>query len=225
MENQLILKAKLDNQVKNRIIEENIPLVIHIISNVLGKYVCTYNSNEYSIGLIALDEAIEKYDSSKGSFSTFASMIIRNRVIDEMRKEEKNKNLISIDEYTYTHPIEFQGPDIFLKEEIEYVSKELEKFNISFEDLVEDSPKHYDTRIRCYDVSEKSSKDENIVTLLYKKLKLPISEMINKFRETKRFLYNNKSYITCLIIILYRDLEIIRNWIIGTLRNDENGSI
>lgn len=224
MDNQLIIEAKHNEILKNQIIEEHIPLVIHTISKALGRYVCTYNSMEYSIGLLALDEAINKYEPKKGSFSNFASMIIRNRVIDEIRKEKQD--IISLDEYSYTHPhsieFQFQGPDIDLKEEIELISKELEKFNIYFEDLVDESPKHYDTRIRCLNVSDKSSKDDKIITQLYKRFKLPVKEIIIKFKETKRFLYSNKSYITCLIIILYKDFESIKNWVISTLRTDQH---
>jgi RNA polymerase sigma factor len=222
MNSQLIVESQTDNELKNEIIEKHIPLVIHTVSNVLGRYVCTYNSTEYSVGLLALDEAINKYNPDKGSFSNFATLIIRNRVIDEIRKE-KNHNTISLEDYN--QPIEYESPNYDLKEEIEDISKELQIFNISFEDLVESSPKHYDTRNRCMVVSEKSSKDENIIKLLYKRLKLPVKEIINKFRETKRFLYSNKSYITCLIIIFYKDFENIKNWVIGTIKDDQNGTI
>ncbi|MCT4544780.1 MAG: hypothetical protein N4A63_14680 [Vallitalea sp.] len=222
MDSQLIIEAQKNIELKNEIIEKHIPLVIHTVSNVLGRYVCTYNSYEYSVGLLALDEAIDKYNSDKGSFSNFAIMIIRNRVIDEIRKEKKH-NTISLEDYK--QPIECESPDYDLKEEIEDITKELSIFRISFEDLVDSSPKHYDTRSRCIVVSEKSSKDEGIIKLLYKKLKLPVKEIINKFNETKRFLYNNKSYITCLIIIFYKDFDIMKNWVIGTLKDDQNGII
>ncbi|PKM95194.1 MAG: hypothetical protein CVU84_05765 [Firmicutes bacterium HGW-Firmicutes-1] len=222
MDIEIIISAQKDQTIKNQVIEAHIPLVIHTLSNILGRYICTENSNEYSTGLIALDEAINKYNPDKGSFSNFATLVIRNRVIDEMRKENQ-LNVVSIDDYQDI--IEVRSSDLELKEEIEEMSIELEKFSICFEDLVEASPNHYDTRARCFRISEQSSEDEPIVKLMYKQYNLPVKEMIIKFLETKRFLYRNKSYITCLIIIFYKNFEAIKYWVQGTLRDDQHENI
>lgn len=221
MKQKLIIDAQKDPKLKNEIIEMHIPLVIHTISNVLNKYIC-FEDNEYSIGLLALNEAIDKYNPDKGSFSNFAIMIIKNRIIDEIRKENR-WDVIPLQDHQENNKVYI--PDTDLKEEIDEISRELERFSISFEDLANSSPKHYDTKLRCFNVSEKSSQDEGIVNLLYKKLKLPIKEIINKFKETKRFLYKNKAYITCLIIVFYKNFENIKYWVQGTVRNDSHESL
>lgn len=221
MKQKLIIDAQKDPKLKNEIIEMHIPLVIHTISNVLNKYIC-FEDNEYSIGLLALNEAIDKYNPDKGSFSNFAIMIIKNRIIDEIRKENR-WDVIPLQDHQENNKVYI--PDTDLKEEIDEISRELERFSISFEDLANSSPKHYDTKLRCFNVSEKSSQDEGIVNLLYKKLKLPIKEIINKFKETKRFLYKNKAYITCLIIVFYKNFEKIKYWVQGTVRNDSHESL
>lgn len=221
MEHKLIIQAQKDPKLKNDVIEMHIPLVIHTLSNVMGRYI-TIEDNEYSIGLLALNEAIDKYKPEKGSFSNFATLIIKNRVIDELRKENKLE-IIPLEEHHEN--IEVHLPDMDLKEEIESISVELKKFCITFEDLVESSPSHYDTRIRCAKVSKKSSSDEGVMILMYKHFKLPIKEIMMKFLETKRFLYNNKAYITCLVLVFYKNYESIKYWVHGTIRDDMNESV
>ncbi len=221
MDNDKILMAKEDIQLKNDVIIEHIPLVIHTISTTMGKYITT-DSPEYSVGLLALNEAIDKYNPEKSAFSTFATMIIKNRVIDEIRREKK-WDMAPIEDHENS-AIEHM-PDFDLKEEIEEISNELEKFGITFEDLAESSPSHYDTRKRCIDVSEKTSQDEKVMGVMYRKLKLPVKELMEKFLETKRFIYGNKEYITCLVIVFYKNFDNIKYWVQSTVRDDYNESL
>ncbi|WP_157950908.1 sigma-70 family RNA polymerase sigma factor [Peribacillus acanthi] len=69
------------------ILVENCSPIINSIIQSLGIY---KNKDEYfQIGLIALWEATEKYDSSKGGFTTFAYSIIRGRILNHLRKEHR----------------------------------------------------------------------------------------------------------------------------------------
>ncbi len=44
---------------------------------------------ELSIALMAFNEAIDGYDTSKGSFLSFAKLVINRRLIDYLRKKTK----------------------------------------------------------------------------------------------------------------------------------------
>ncbi|KNY29917.1 sigma factor [Pseudobacteroides cellulosolvens] len=63
-----------DKQLREKFIRDYIPFIIKIISSFYSKKLFDVeNRDEYSIGLIAFDEAIEKYDTSKNkSFLSFA---------------------------------------------------------------------------------------------------------------------------------------------------------
>ena len=52
-------------------IEEHIPFIISCISKFTGRYVSIENDDEYSIGMIAFVEAIEKYKEKKEIFMLF----------------------------------------------------------------------------------------------------------------------------------------------------------
>ena len=47
---------------RNDFIEQSMPFIIKTTSSFLGRYVCTDNDEEFSIALIAFNEAIEKYN-------------------------------------------------------------------------------------------------------------------------------------------------------------------
>ncbi|WP_305217061.1 sigma factor, partial [Klebsiella pneumoniae] len=64
------------------------PLVIKIASGLTGRYMQVGRDEEISVGLLALNEAIDRYDPDKGaSFISFASMVISNRLRDYLRSQ------------------------------------------------------------------------------------------------------------------------------------------
>ncbi|WP_231563803.1 sigma factor [Anoxybacillus sp. KU2-6(11)] len=64
--------------------------------------------DEYmQIGLIALWEAYERYDETKGSFCTFAFKMIRWRIVSQLRKETKNVYVPLPEEYVLKEDVDF----------------------------------------------------------------------------------------------------------------------
>ena len=78
-----------DLEERNKLIEDYIPFIIKTVSKQLNRYIETENSDEFSIGLIAFNEAIEKYNSDKGIFLKFAELVISNRIKDNLRKKHQ----------------------------------------------------------------------------------------------------------------------------------------
>lgn len=79
-----------DKQEREKIIEEYIPFIMKTVSTVTNKYIESENSEEYSVGLEAFNEAINKYDSKSGNFISFAKIVISSRTKDYLRKTKKN---------------------------------------------------------------------------------------------------------------------------------------
>ena len=80
-----VLLAQKDGNFRNDIIKEYNNFILSCAKKTVGGYVSDQD-DEMSVAMIAFDEAITKYDSSKGSFINFAGIIIKNRLIDFMRK-------------------------------------------------------------------------------------------------------------------------------------------
>lgn len=230
LEKRLQITKDYENQYeRNNLIQDYIPFIIRVVSNQLNRYIETENSDEFSIGLIAFNEAIDKYDATKGNFLSFAELVIRNRVRDLCRKKLKEQREISLEGYQEGFPDNFHEPyeeidtdSISLKEEIKRYEAELIKFNISFEDLVRETPKHSDTRQNAVNLSEQISKDQPIVDEMYAKRRLPISKIALKFRTTLKIIKRSKKFIISTVVIFTGSFSQLKIWVKNSTQGEKN---
>lgn len=221
------IKCGNDLVERNYLIQDYIPFIIRVISNQLNRYIETENSDEFSIGLIAFNEAIDKYDPSKGSFLSFAELVIRNRVKDLYRKRQKEQKEISLEECLDNSPgfpelrEEIDDDSICLRDEIKQYEAELAKFNISFEDLVEETPKHADTRSNAVDLSERISQDKPIVEEMYIKKRLPLSKVVLKFKTTLKVVKRSRKFIISMVVIFTSNFSQLKIWVKNSLQQGE----
>ena len=82
----LVSFNKAPTMDRNDFIEQSMPFIIKTTSSFLGRYVCTDNDEEFSIALIAFNEAIEKYNEDRGNFWAFAKLVIESRLKNNLRK-------------------------------------------------------------------------------------------------------------------------------------------
>ena len=205
----------------NEIIEEHIPFIIRTISHLTGRYVTIGNDDEYSIALLAFEQAIHDFDAEKGSFLSFARLVIESRLINYFKsKTVKNDNkTVSLDElYENGHDFsknEYHS-DEDLKEEISIYCKELSIFGLDLEKMADVSPKHRDTRRNAIYAAEIASTDEEIVNKLYQKKKLPIRKVsiISNFSE--KVIKRSKLFILGTMLIFIKDLNCLIQWIVET---------
>lgn len=82
-----------DTALNNELIESYKPFIAKTVSSVCKRYIHE-SDDEFSIGLIAFNEAIQKYSPDKGSsLISFSEVLIKRRVIDYIRKQSKFQNL------------------------------------------------------------------------------------------------------------------------------------
>lgn len=209
-------------QATEEFIEKHIPFIISCISKFTGRYVSIENDDEYSIGMIAFVEAIEKYREEKGDFYAFSRLVIESRLKNFFEKENKNSKNKSIEDYKE------RGIDVletlekyddedtnreFTIKEINKLKEEIEEFGFGFEELVNEAPKHKDTRNKAIDISEKSSKEKDITDFMFMKKRLPIKKMSDKFEVSEKIIRKSKLFIITVIIILFRGYRNLKLWI------------
>ncbi|EMT46180.1 sigma-70 family RNA polymerase sigma factor [Anoxybacillus flavithermus] len=87
------------------VVEQYRPLISYIIRKL---HIRRHVIDEYmQIGLIALWEAYERYDETKGSFHSFAFKMIRWRIVSQLRKETKNVAIPLLDEQMLKEDVDF----------------------------------------------------------------------------------------------------------------------
>lgn len=231
LEEKVIHIQKGDHTLQNELIEAYKPFIAKSVSSVCKRYIHEAD-DEFSIGLIAFDEAIQKYNSDKGSsMLSFADVIIKRRVIDYIRTQSKHKNLsfeidevmeedntqslieakVSIDAYQKEKDTEKR------RNEIIHFSHVLKDYEMSFEDLVKQSPKHADARLNAMRVASTLVSDASLQQFLIEKKKLPIKQLEETVQVSRKTIERNRKYIIAIALILLGDYVYLRDYIKGVL--------
>lgn len=218
MENEKIIEP----QATEEFIEKHIPFIISCISKFTGRYVSIENDDEYSIGMMAFVEAIEKYKESRGDFYAFSRLVIESRLKNFFEKENKHIKNKSIEDYKergtdLVDNLEDHDKDDLNREftinEIKKLKEEIYDFGFGFEELVNEAPKHKDTREKAIDISEKSSREKDITDFMFVKKRLPIKNMSDRFDVSEKVIRKSKLFIITVIIILFRGYRNLKLWI------------
>ncbi len=201
------------------LIQQHIPFIIRMVSSATGRYVSVEHDDAYSIGLSAFAEAVERFDGERGEFLSFAGLVIRSRVITyEKQESSRQKALVSLEamEENGEVPEAPQRENRELAEEILQYRAELKKFGMTLEDMVEQSPKHRDTRQRAVDAAQTAGEDSETVKMTYAKKKLPIRQVSRLSGLSEKAVKTSKVFILGTMLVFVRKLSGLMSWIRGT---------
>lgn len=212
---------KGDTEEREKMIEEYIPFIIKTVSDQLNRYIEAENSEELSIAIEAFNEAIDKYEKDRGNFISFAQLVIKNRIIDDLRKKNKHKKAIPISQFEEEDKDQLQKyfsiedftKNFTLRAEIKEFEKKLNNFQIGFSDLVEEAPKHIDTRANAIRVAKYIADDEGLKEELFRKKRLPSKKLIDGLGTSLKILKRSRKFIIATVIILEGDFEKLKSYI------------
>lgn len=215
---RLIKIKEGSKEERDTLIQDYIPFIIKTISKTTNRYVESENSEEYSVGLEAFNEAIDKYNSSRGSFMSFATLVIRSRVIDYLRKQhEQNKEYMAEEEIYGKAEEEYHTEDIgdliALRIEIKEFENKLKEFGISFCDLVKESPKHRDTRMNALKIARHVFSASILKEELKNKRRLPTAKLIKELGVSKKLLNRSRTFIIAAVLILDSNMDSLKGYI------------
>lgn len=209
---------KGDALLRNNFIKAYQPFILNKIVATTGRYVEKENDDEFTIGLLAFNEAIDSFDTEKGSFLSFASLKIKQRIYDHLRKELKRKDDISID--TEEAKKLKSNDQLDLKLEMTMFKKKLSYFGITMDQLVDKSPKHKSTKSEVTQLAYKVSKHHHLRSKLYKNKRLPLSEVSLAFSASLKSVKSFKGFIVAVVVICHEQLETIKSYL--QLEGEEN---
>jgi RNA polymerase sigma factor len=228
--NGILAEIKSGNtELKEKFIGDYKPFVIKAVFNCTGRRVEIENSEEYSIGLLAFNEAIDSFDFSKNkNFFGFSEQVIKRRLIDYVRKNTETKNKV----FPFTYFSDEQNNDfeeryltsdstnefnnIEVKEDILIFKDKLKMYGISFRDLLTCAPKHKDSRVLCIKIAKVIAEDERILDKLEKTKTLPIQEILKVVHVYRGTLEKNRKFVIALCLIMTSGLEVLNGYISQT---------
>lgn len=216
LEARAVLAAQ-DEELKNELISEYQNFILSSASKVLKRGI-TVSDDEFMIAMLAFNEAIDSYDRSRGEFISFASMVIRSRIIDSLRRGSKHTAIpfSSLENENDDRAIiEFAAPQTEngdIKWEIEALTDELKLFDISFFELAGLTPKSRKTKRLCYDAIKYITDNSKLVDIILKKHILPIKEITDNIKSNRKTLERHRKYIITAVIVLTQDYPAIAGY-------------
>jgi RNA polymerase sigma factor len=216
---QLILRIQQgDIRLRNQFITDYQPYVAKMTSRFCKRYIDPSRDDEFSIALLAFNEAINQFSAEMGrSFFGFAETVVRRRLIDYVRKEKRFAGQIPYssfdaedEEENVVNPIEVHQAieqyehDKVAEErrnEIAELNMMLSQFGISFMDLVEASPKHTDSREALFDIARLLAGSRTMMTTLVQKKILPIKDLLDVVQVSRKTLERNRKFIIAIALI------------------------
>lgn len=218
-----------DILLRNKFIDDYKPFILKCVSQLVGKKSNLVQSDEYSIALIAFNEAIESYNLDKKTmFVSFSKQVIKRRLIDYLRSTKKNnitvpfsyfsdnESSIFEEKYLYDGSSDYSS-EFDTKEEIRNFELKIYEYKMTIEDLIDCSPKHRDTRILCLNVARIITENDTLYQLFMKKKILPYKELTEHVNQCRRTLEKNRKFIIAMIFVLKSDLDILKRYIYDTI--------
>lgn len=202
---------------RERMLEEYRSFILKTASGVLHRYV-TQSDDAWSIALIAFWEAAGNYREEKGGFQSYAQLVIRRRLIDDLRRQSRYACEIDVAPEIFSgDPEENSSPSPILKaqraspqeeriqEEIGDVSQRLREYGFSFDDLVEQSPKAYKTKQACAAVSAYLLKSPLLIGQMRRCHHLPVKALALGAGVPAKCIDRHRNYIIAVVEILDGD--------------------
>ena len=94
---QQVYEAKKDVQAADQLIRTYMPFIRAETAKFLKRPPVEGHDDELSIAMIAFHEAINGYSGARGAFLKYAAMLVRSRLIDYSRREQRHSRVISLD--------------------------------------------------------------------------------------------------------------------------------
>ncbi len=227
--NETVMEIQRGNvRLENDLIEQYIPFIRKTTAKVCKRYINTSEDDEYSIALIAFNEAIHQYSPDKGSsFLSFASLVIRRRVIDFIRQEQRRKTPLSIDyqddeneNMENVAEIHASFQDYYEKQEREYrreeilhLNEQLKAFKISLSDVAKQCPKHQDARENMVQIAKTVVDHDLLRTTLITKKRLPIKELTKHISMSRKTIERNRKYIIAVSLVLMEEYRYLKDYL------------
>lgn len=214
---------------RDRLLREYTPFVVKVASRAAGRYLRPGVDEEISVALMAFNEAIDSFQTHRGSFLSFAETVIRRRLVDHFRRnkarsqevvltdldvedeegEVKNAVLDRVAESAWALAEQAEAR----RQEISEFQAILARFGMSLGDLVKNCPKHRDARARATEVARQIVDDRELARHLLERRELPLKRLEQKPGIHRKMVERHRRYIVAVCLVLLHDLPYLQEYV------------
>lgn len=227
----LVYQAKEDNAAADELIAMYMPFIKSETAKFL-KRPPDPSDDELSIAMFAFYESIRNYSRTRGAFLKFAALQIKNRLIDNYRRERRNKGVISLDTAAAddddTERIEtlrdehdaYEEQEVreATKQEIEELSGQMEDFGVSMRDVADNSPRQQRTLESCQKAVHYARNHPDILEEFLRTKRVPLAKLAEGAAVERKSLERHRRYLVAVLLICTNGYEILRGHIMQVLQ-------
>ncbi|MGI6161502.1 MAG: sigma factor [Christensenellales bacterium] len=231
-----VYAAKGNSLAADKLIYDYLPFIKAEASKATGKIIRD-SDDELNIAMLAFHEAVEGYSQLRGAFLKYAAVIMRRKIIDYFRTQQRHAGQISLDtplnndsDDTLKDVIASSADDYgerhtraATKEEIEELAAQMKDFDISLTDIADNCPKQDRTLAACKKALAYAKENPFIIDELKRTKKLPITKLASGSGTQRKTLERHRKYIVALLLIFSNGYEIIRGHLRQVLQTREGG--
>ena len=228
---QRIQEAKTSELALNELVASHKQWILRVTAETVRRYV-TDSDDEWSAALSGFVEAVRSYDEGKGSFLTFAAVVIRRRVQDYLRSQRKYGNEtdvtpaafgeglseeesagvnLQVQQKMAEESLQAEREDLAVRtrDEIAGMQATLQNYAFSFFDLADCSPRADKTRQSCALAVKALLARPDLFAQLRKTRVLPMRELTAESGVGRKILDRHRRYIIAAAEILSGDYPIL----------------
>lgn len=227
----LVQRARTgDEEARAELLEAYSPFVLRVASQTAKRYIHRDHDDEYSIAMLAMNEALDRFDPDKNaSFLNFAETVVKRRLIDYFRSQRSNQpvslwsefdvqddednvvNYAEVESAVAAHAKVVEQRD--RQDEIAQYASELVDFGLSFGDLVELAPKHADARANAMEVARLIAAEADLKSFVFRKKALPLKDIEERVSVSRKTLERQRKYIIAIVVLLSGDYQYLQEYV------------
>ncbi len=227
--------ARDDERALETFIEKSGQFILFQAFKAVHHFVST-SDDEWSVALIAFNEAIRTWDEEKGPFKPFASLVIKRRLVDHLQSEKRHAAEVSVEPYALNGDYEEDEDSVNSRvrqttyevagyadegstpgtsataDEIEAVQQLLQPYGFSFYDLTACSPKAEKTKNSCAKAVRGILASEELAASMRKDRALPMKKLTELTGIDRKILERHRRYIIAAAEILSGDFPVMASY-------------
>lgn len=218
-----VFAAKEDSAAADQLIRTYVPFIRSEATRFMTR-LCTEQDDEYSISMMAFYEAVMGYEKTRGAFLNYAATVIRSRLIDHSRREQRHRGHLSLHEENGEEDDRVlmdtiaDSRDYFeeaahreaTRQEIEELAVVLSRFGITFDDVADNCPRQERTQQTCAKAIHYARENPHLLEELLRSRRLPMNALVHGSGAERKTLERHRKYILAMLLILTNGYEIIR---------------
>jgi len=202
-----------DTTAADRLITAYQPFIRKTVASLSGRYIDTANDEEWSLGLAAFYEAMQRFVPGKGSFLSFARLVIASRLKTYWQQEHRNRTL-NLDEMELAEDdVDRLARELSMADDIRRLASELDSYGIQFSDLVRATPKHQDTRQNVLAIAKALSNDAELMAVIRQKKRLPVQQVATKLAVSAKVVKRNRIYLLAATLVYSQPDSEVAAWL------------